>query len=265
MISMLTTILNSQQADEIIHNGRMSFECPVTTENLDSHTDASFEIKAYEAILDTVVRMHRQEFSRIERSIQEVLAKTKKRAIIPAQLQEKMRGLKNSLSSISARVSAHRRAIDEILDHDVDMAVMNLTRLKNKPSLCRMPLGLEIMSYHEDIEVLIDSNFIDTTSLETELELLRDEVRGSEESVLLRLDTSRNQLLIANTQIAVCGTFAAVGSLIASMFGMNLTNHEEEGDKAWLYVTSVTCAVIVSGIFLTFVLLRKSGVIPNEA
>lgn len=31
--------------------------------------------------------------------------------------------------------------------------------------------------------MLIDSNFIDTTSLETELELLKDEIRGSEESV----------------------------------------------------------------------------------
>lgn len=265
LISILTNVLNVQKADEIIDSAAHKDSVLASVVSEDDSSKVAFEIKAYEAILDTVIRTQRLEFTRIKRSVHESLVKLKKRAIIPAQLQEKIRGLKNQLSSIAARVTAHRRALNELLEQDVDMAVMNLTKLKQNPSWYQMPLGLEIMSYHEDIEVLLDSNFIDTTSVETEIELLKNEIRGAEESVLLRLDTSRNQLLIANTQIAVCGTFAAVGSLIASLFGMNLYNHNEHQDQAWMYVVALTCTILISGILLTFFLLRKFGIVPMEA
>ena len=66
-------------------------------------------------------------------------------------------------------------------------------------------------------------------------------------------------------QIAVCGTFAAVGSFVASMFGMNLENHHEEKEHAWLYVTILTGVLMLLGVTITFIMLRKSGVIPTEA
>lgn len=91
MISMLTNVLNSQQAEDIINSGH--FNSPNNNHEHDINpSDVTFEIKAFEAILDTVIRMHRIEYNRIELSIQEALTKVKRRAIIPAQLQEKMRG-----------------------------------------------------------------------------------------------------------------------------------------------------------------------------
>lgn len=99
MISMLTNEINTQ----------------VQEESDGGSEGAPFEIKAYEAILDTVVRLHRQEHGRIAVSVRESLARLRKRAIVPAQLQERMRSLKNALSSVTARVSAHRRALDELL------------------------------------------------------------------------------------------------------------------------------------------------------
>ncbi len=95
----------------------------------------SFEIRAYEAILDTVVKIHSLEFNRYANEVRQALARLRKRSIIPAPLQEKMRNLKNSLSSISARISAHRRALTELLDEDNEMALMNLSKLKQKPDL----------------------------------------------------------------------------------------------------------------------------------
>lgn len=131
MIANLTNVLNSQQqADENQDENSGTERLSETINN----AKVPFEIRAYEAILDTVNRMHRQDYNRIHENIRKSLVKLKQRAIIPAELQEKMRsklryfaicfcclivvvfiGLKNSMSSVAARVSAHRRALDELL------------------------------------------------------------------------------------------------------------------------------------------------------
>jgi len=41
---------------------------------------------------------------------------------------------------------------------------------------------------------------------------------------MLRLDTSRNELLVANTAIAVLGCCIGVGAYLSGIFGMNLDN-----------------------------------------
>ena len=92
LISMLMNILNSQQVDDMNENNGVERLSEVSNSGSSGSMRVPFEIKAYEAILDTVVRMHRLEYSRIETSIKKSLIKIKKRAIIPAQLQEKMRG-----------------------------------------------------------------------------------------------------------------------------------------------------------------------------
>ena len=82
-----------------------------------------------------MVAVHSQEFHRHSQKIKEALEKLKSRSIVPVRLQEKIRTLKNGLSSIAARISAHRRALDEILDEDEEMALLNLSKLAAKPSL----------------------------------------------------------------------------------------------------------------------------------
>ena len=42
--------------------------------------------------------------------------------------------------------------------------------------------------------------------------------------MLLRLDTSRNELLVANTAFAILASCVGLGSYIAGLYGMNLDN-----------------------------------------
>ena len=81
---------------------------------------------------------------------------------------------------------------------------------------------------------------------------------------MLRLDTSRNQLLIANTQIAVCSAAVAAGGFIASAFGMNLHNHHEDDKWTWYYVTALSVFLMMGLVFLALFSLRITGVIPTE-
>jgi uncharacterized protein YutE (UPF0331/DUF86 family) len=97
----------------------------------------AFEIRAFEAILDTVVGIHSSEFKRVQMTARKTMEKLRRKSIVPVKVQEKMRNMKNALSSLSARVQAHQRAIEQLLEEDADMALMNLTRLKQHPQYYR--------------------------------------------------------------------------------------------------------------------------------
>lgn len=49
--------------------------------------------------------------------------------------QEQLRLLKNRVTSMAAKTEAYKRIIVTLLEDDNDMAMMDLTKLKNKPSL----------------------------------------------------------------------------------------------------------------------------------
>ena len=58
-------------------------------------------------------------------------------SLLPIEVQEKMRNRKNDLSVMMRRISTARSAIQQLTEDDEDMALMNLTLLRDKPALYR--------------------------------------------------------------------------------------------------------------------------------
>ncbi len=81
---------------------------------------------------------------------------------------------------------------------------------------------------------------------------------------MLRLDTSRNQLLITDTILQVIACCLALGSFIGSVYGMNLKNHIEEDKHAFKVVVTLTSAGITALGLLAILYFRASGVLPVE-
>ena len=119
-------------------------------------------------------------------------------------------------------VITYRRTVEEVLEDDGDLALLNLSVLKPKPHLYDLPLSQEIICYHEKMEIIFESYIMDYNSLHSKLEYLKSQMQSAEELVMLRLDTSRNQLLIADTVISVVAMCLAMGSFVGSVYGMNL-------------------------------------------
>ena len=103
-----------------------------------------------------------------------------------------------------------------------------------------LPLAREIMSTHEEMEILLESYVMDYNYLESKLEFLRNQLVSAEALVLLRLDTSRNQLLIADTNMSLITSCLAAGSFVGSLYGMNLVNHHENDPTLFQTVTIAT-------------------------
>ena len=62
------------------------------------------------------------------------------------------------------------------------------------------------------------------TSLGGKFSNLRMQIQSAEELVALRLDTSRNELLIVNTLLSGLSCSIAIGAYVTGVFGMNLDN-----------------------------------------
>jgi hypothetical protein len=94
-----------------------------------------FETRAYEAVFGTVIEIQKQELKNLSKKINTVTLMFKKSSILPIEAQEDMRQLKYTVTVMLERVKRHKQIIEELMDDDDAMALMNLTPLKNLPSL----------------------------------------------------------------------------------------------------------------------------------
>lgn len=102
--------------------------------------------------------------------------------------------------------------------------------------------------------------------MESKIEYLRNQIQSAQELVLLRLDTSRNELLIANTALAVLACSIAFGGYIAGIFGMNLDNtiYLQPMDNSFVIVTVCSFGLIVIIFFLIMHYFSWSGIFPRR-
>lgn len=230
----------------------------------DGEPASQFEFHALEALLRTLKEWETVQYNAVNKTINQTLAYFKMGSLIPVEIQEKMRMLKNELSLLMNRVSASRRVIQELTEDDEEMALMNLTVLRNKPTLYRLPLTMEILTLHDRTEELLENYLIDFTSLETKIVLTKSQIQNAEESVSLRLDTSRNELLIANTALAVLACSIAFGAYITGVFGMNLdqTIYLMPQPNSFVIVCTLSFAVIPIIFVVIYGYFSAAGILP---
>lgn len=107
---------------------------------------------------------------------------------------------------------------------------------------------------------------MDYNSLETKLAFLKAQIQNAEELMSFRLDTARNELLIADTTLAVMMLVVGIATFLSSLFGMNLASGLEQlygPDIFW----SLSAFLIVAIIFFTwlgFSYYRVTGILPTK-
>lgn len=118
-------------------------ETKATEDKLSGATDRSpnahhFESHAYETLMTTVLDVEDNEFKVIIDRANRLLSRVNKSVLtLSVKRQEEMQVLKEHLQKMASRIQANKRAITELLDDDERMALMNLTKLKERPSLYR--------------------------------------------------------------------------------------------------------------------------------
>ena len=224
-----------------------------------SSASRTFAFRAIEALLVIVVLNLEKELLEVSDSMNAVLRRLHHVRYMSVEALETLRMLKNRVGVQLARAHNTKRAVMDVLDEDEDMALMNLSRQQAEPHLFHPVVLNEALEDHEDFELLYEACLQSVNTLSTNLELAQHQITNAEEFNMMKLDTARNRLLTAEIIFSLVSMCASLGSLVASLFGMNLTNHLEDSSTAFGRVTAVTAISTVSLATLVCIIVSRQG------
>lgn len=207
MLEMLGRHMNTWNSSSNIHNA--------------NNTKDSFENHAYDGLLLATKFYDELCLNRLKTDASDIVTQLKKKSIIPLKLQEKLKELKNKLAERLKHFNHIKQALNDLLDDDEKMAMMNLTAMKIQPHIFQ---NLSKLNIHEKTESLIEVHLYDFNGLLSEVELLSEKIKHSEEFALFRLSSVRNQLMIVNTVLSILTSVIGFCAYITGLFGMNLDN-----------------------------------------
>ena len=173
-----------------------------------------FEFRALDAILEYACYRLARDFAAVQPKIQAALAALPQR--ITSEGLEKLRENEQELNIVYARTAKVQHAVQELLDEDEDMAAMYLTEKWRQPDRKRPE------EQHEEAEALLETHLQTVDDLTTKAELLNSTIDDTEDLIEIHLDTMQNRLLLVDLLITGVSTVLAFGSMLASIFGMNL-------------------------------------------
>ncbi|KAL3692175.1 hypothetical protein R1sor_005826 [Riccia sorocarpa] len=173
---------------------------------------------------------------------------------LTADVLEELRLSKQALVEVGAKAGALRDMLLELLDTPQDirrMTIMGSACIINREDgdvQCVLPQDKQVAeAEEEEIEMLLEYYLQRCESCHGQAEKLLSSAKEMEDSIAVnlssrRLEVSRLELLLQ------VGTFcAALGALVAGIFGMNLKSYLEERAMAF-WIT--TAGIILGGTFL---------------
>ncbi|GBG31250.1 Magnesium transporter MRS2-B [Hondaea fermentalgiana] len=192
----------------------------------------SFSMRSLESIFVTVCQLLHDEVTKLTPEVHttvEEIIKTSSGVTI-----ERLRQAKSRVSKISSRLLGVQAAFEELLENDRDMALMNLDKVHNFPDYYNDDREEIWCVDHEDIELLVENYAQAIDGTFSQVEALRSEIDSAIGTITLRLDSARNKLLGIDLLVTSVTSAAAIGALIAALFGMNLNSGVAE-DPHWFW------------------------------
>ena len=224
------------------------------------HEDMPFELQSVDAVLQTVSAMLREDARHCHN--RSFAAMYELQSDSPGDhAQERLRLHKDEVKVMEARVQGFVRAMNDVLDEDEDLALMNLSKLITDPERFLLPVSQEVLHEESDEpELILEAYLQQALSIANGLDLLRGQIRTTEEQINMALDAIRNRILYVNTLLSVASLCVATGSFIGSIFGMNLRNYIEDEPTAFRRVTYGTVVgCVCMGAVMTYAFTRAVG------
>ncbi|CAO3616401.1 unnamed protein product [Cunninghamella blakesleeana] len=209
-----------------------------------------FEFKALEAILISVTSSMQSELDALEGPVNKLLNDLEglvdiEEGVNPDRLKDLLQFSKK-LSKFEHDVSSIKEAIEDLLEHDDDLAAMYLTAKKSgKP---------RDASDHEEVELLLESYLKQTEEIANDASRLISNMRSTEDVVQLTLDLSRNALMWFDIRLNMFMLSASIVGIYGALFGMNFKNYFEDDPFAFGLVSA---SALLSGVGVFSLTLRK--------
>ena len=102
-----------------------------------------------------------------------------------------------------------------------------------------------------NLEMLFENYLNEIEWMASEVEEILDEIKNTEENVVLQLDILRNRILRFELSLSMSSFVVTCGALVTGLFGMNLTSHLEL-NKNMFYIVSALMTAAMSAMWIQF-------------
>ena len=160
-----------------------------------------FEIDALEAAFITVSSVLDKELDEIRPKVLNMLEETKH--ITPVSLNV-LREVKSELTQLVDKIQGIQNAFSEILAADSDMALMNLTAVRNDPKRYAEENEVLWQGDHEEVELLLENYLQAVDGVYGQAKSLERKLESTTSVLMIRLDSARNNLLRLDLFVSVC-------------------------------------------------------------
>ena len=153
-------------------------------------------------------------------------------SLLNLEQQEDLRRIKENMSDILSRIKFTTQMIQKLLDEEELLPFLCLNAFAKDSNLyqkynhatCKSEAQYILRSAIRaseinDIEFLLEYHLTESQQLEYEVNGTLKRLENAEQSIMVRLNMSQNQLLIAHTIVTVLAAAVAFGSFIAGLFG----------------------------------------------
>ncbi len=189
----------------------------------------SFELFLIDRAFVFALRKINRDFERLSKDIHKTL---------PALSDNPTDANLEKLLDIKRRLTRNETAIDDIddlLEKFLDSENLASLSFKTKPGSKEL----------NEIESIIENLYEQVERLKNEVEDLDEYTDHTEEILTLKIDSKRNRIIKFNLLATYIGTIFAFMAMVTGIFGMNLLNHYETDENAFM--------MVVMGLFAFFV------------
>ena len=224
--------------DELVKEVRNRIRSPFPTRK------QPFELLAMEGMLHYMWENLQKDLDRIEPAVQSLLSSLE--AGDPSEMQ--LRSLLNfskQLGSFGNDIQELKESIDRLLLSPEDMRAIYLTDTKN---------GI-LDGPHEEVEILLENYTRRLEETANAVSELQGYISATEAYLKIRYDGQRNKIM-RQTLVLTFATFSmGTGTMVSSLFGMNLLSQMENHPNMFYYVaggTTTTSALIFTTLFMIY-------------
>ena len=216
-------------------------------------SSAPFEHRALEYLLSIAVKRLEQEAEELAPKLDIILDNVTQEPT--SQHLWDLREISDSIESHGTYVRQALKAIGEMLSKEEEMRLMYLsarsvdTRLKN----------------HRDVELIFEAAEDRLQALDHSFTLMQNRITNAEQFLAISNATQRNNIIRITLITSFFSVALAGCSVVAGIFGMNLTSGFEADPKLFYYTVAALSAIFSGVVFQGYRVLSKiAGDIPSH-
>ncbi|CAN6241744.1 unnamed protein product [Urochloa humidicola] len=259
-----------------------------------------FEFRALEVCLEFACKSLEQEMCTLEKEAYPALDELSSN--VSTLNLERVRQIKMRLVAISGRVQKVRDELEHLLDDDVDMAAMHLSEKlayqaadghSSRSDVSKEPSefneerddgeveeeggtsegggygngtsagGAGFTPKIDELEILLESYFVQTDGTLNKLNTLREYVDDTEDYINIMLDEKQNQLLQMGIMLSTGTLVVSAGIAVTGVFGMNITIplYTAATDGAFWQVTGGIVGATAAVYLVALLCFRRTGIL----